>query len=111
VRGQLVGGTQSPVQHGDPSMHARPMLPQRRRQRSYRKLIMLDSRSVLVLQRTGAAVRFRHAGVGESRNFRRVEWLRSFGVNVVDLDSEECVSLLASTSGESRVWNEDIGEE
>jgi cytosine deaminase len=51
--------------------------------------------------------------VGESRNFQGgIEWLRSLGINVVDLDSVECVSLLANyIANNPEVWNEDIGEE
>jgi cytosine deaminase len=51
--------------------------------------------------------------VGESRNFQGgLEWLRSFGVQVIDCDSEECVSLLADyIRSHPDVWNEDIGEE
>ena len=38
---------------------------------------------------------FRTVVVGESRNFQGgMEWLRSFGVKVIDLDSEECASML-----------------
>jgi len=41
-----------------------------------------------------------------------LEWLRSLGVQVVDLDSEECVTLLADyIRAHPEVWNEDIGEE
>ena len=51
--------------------------------------------------------------VGESRNFQGgLEWLRSLGVRVVDLDSDECASLLAEyIRNHPEVWNEDIGEE
>jgi creatinine deaminase len=51
--------------------------------------------------------------VGESRNFQGgIDWLRSLGVQVIDLDSQECVSLLADYIRENpAVWNEDIGEE
>jgi cytosine/creatinine deaminase len=50
--------------------------------------------------------------VGESRNFQGgLEWLRSHGVQVVDLDSEECASLLREYIRKNpEVWNEDIGE-
>jgi cytosine deaminase len=50
--------------------------------------------------------------VGESRNFQGgIDWLRSLGVHVVDLDSAECVSLLAEyVLKNPAVWNEDIGE-
>ena len=51
--------------------------------------------------------------VGESRNFQGgMDWLRSLGVRVIDLDSEECASLLGEyIRNNSEVWNEDIGEE
>ena len=51
--------------------------------------------------------------VGESRNFQGgIEWLRSLGVKVIDLDSEECVSLLSAyIRANPEIWNEDIGKE
>jgi hypothetical protein len=51
--------------------------------------------------------------VGESRNFQGgMEWLRSLGVRVLDLDSAECVSMLGEYIRKNPdVWNEDIGEE
>ena len=51
--------------------------------------------------------------VGESRNFQGgIDWLRSLGVQVIDLDSQECVSLLADyIRAYPTMWNEDIGEE
>ena len=51
--------------------------------------------------------------VGESRNFQGgIEWLRSLGINVVDLDSKECASMLSDyIRANPAVWNEDIGEE
>ena len=43
--------------------------------------------------------------------FRSMDWLRSLGVSVIDLDSEECVSLLGEyIRANPEVWNEDIGE-
>jgi len=40
-----------------------------------------------------------------------VEWLRSLGVHVVDLDSEECASLLAGyVARNPEVWNETSGK-
>jgi cytosine deaminase len=49
--------------------------------------------------------------VGESENFRGgIDWLRENGVEVVDLRSEECISLLAEYIREHpEVWHEDIG--
>jgi cytosine deaminase len=50
--------------------------------------------------------------VGESRSFQGgIEWLRSLGVKVVDLDSEDCRLLLEGFIAEHpEIWNEDIGE-
>ena len=51
--------------------------------------------------------------VGESENFTGgVGWLRQKGVEVVDLRSQECRTLLADYITKCPdVWNEDIGEE
>jgi cytosine/creatinine deaminase len=114
--GQLVGsGHNRRVQHGDPSMHGETdAFRNAGRQRSYRNLIMVTTLapcwycSGLVRQ-----FGFGTLVVGESRNFQGgVEWLRSLGVNVIDLDSEECAALLADyIRKNSEVWNEDIGKE
>jgi cytosine/creatinine deaminase len=116
ARGQLIGaGHNRRVQHGDPSMHGETdAFRNAGRQRSYRSLIMVTTLapcwycSGLVRQ-----FGFGKVVVGESRNFQGgMEWLRSIGVNVVDLDSNECVSLLGDyIRANPQVWNEDIGEE
>jgi cytosine deaminase len=51
--------------------------------------------------------------VGDSRNFQGgVKWLRSLGVDVIDLDSAECISMMAEyIRNNPAVWHEDIGEE
>ncbi len=102
------------VQEGDPSIHGETDAFRRAgRQSSYRELVMVTTLapcwycSGLVRQfRIGTLV------VGESRNFQGgVDWLREHGVRVIDLDSQECVDLLAGYVGEHpEVWNEDIGE-
>src|SRR5579863_3746645 len=115
-QGRLVGkGRNRRVQNGDPSMHGETdAFRNAGRQRSYRDLIMVTTLapcwycSGLVRQfGFGAVV------VGESKNFQGgIEWLRSFGVRVIDLDSEECASLLAAyIRAHPEVWNEDIGRE
>jgi cytosine/creatinine deaminase len=114
--GRLVGaGHNRRVQDGDPSMHAETnAFRNAGRQRSYRRLIMVTTLapcwycSGLVRQ-----FGFAQLLVGESRNFPGgLEWLRSLGVPVVDLNSDECVSLLAEyIRANPTVWNEDIGEE
>ena len=50
--------------------------------------------------------------IGESRNFSGGEaWLRSLGIEVIDLDSVECKSLMEAFIHERPdIWNEDIGE-
>jgi cytosine deaminase len=50
--------------------------------------------------------------VGESENFAGgIEWLRENGVEVIDLGSRECVSMLADyIVSNPEVWNEDIGQ-
>jgi cytosine deaminase len=114
--GRLIGkGHNRRVQSGDPSLHGETdAFRNAGRQRSYRNLIMVTTLapcwycSGLVRQ-----FGFGTVVVGESRNFQGgVEWLRSVGVKVVDLDSEECAMLLSTyIVANPSVWNEDIGEE
>jgi cytosine/creatinine deaminase len=114
--GELIGsGHNRRVQNGDPSLHGETdAFRNAGRQRSYRKLIMVTTLapcwycSGLVRQ-----FKFGTLIVGESRNFQGgVEWLRSLGVKVFDLDSEECASLLSEYIRRNpEIWNEDIGEE
>jgi cytosine deaminase len=114
--GKLVGaGHNRRVQNGDPSLHGETdAFRNAGRQRSYRNLIMVTTLapcwycSGLVRQ-----FGFGTVVVGESRNFQGgVEWLRSLGIKVIDLDSEECASLLSDyIRANPEIWNEDIGEE
>ena len=112
--GKLFGvGHNRRVQNGDPSMHGETdAFRNAGRQRSYRDLIMVTTLapcwycSGLVRQ-----FGFGTVVVGESRNFQGgLEWLRSLGVKVIDLDSEECVLMLGEyIRANPEVWNEDIG--
>ena len=113
--GKLIGsGHNRRVQNGDPALHGETdAFRNAGRQRSYRRLTMVTTLapcwycSGLVRQfGFGALV------VGESRNFQGgIEWLRSVGVKVFDLDSAECVSLMRDYIRlNPDVWNEDIGE-
>ena len=116
AQGKLVGsGHNRRVQNGDPSLHGETdAFRNAGRQRSYRNLIMVTTLapcwycSGLVRQ-----FGFGSVVVGESRTFRGgIEWLRSLGIPVVDLDSAECASLLGEyIRTNPAVWNEDIGEE
>jgi cytosine/creatinine deaminase len=113
--GKLVGaGHNRRVQNGDASSHGETdAFRSAGRQRSYRNLIMVTTLapcwycSGLVRQ-----FGFGTVVVGESRNFQGgVEWLRSLGIKVIDLDSEECASLLRDyIRANPEIWNEDIGE-
>src|SRR5712692_3718587 len=100
AEGRLVGsGHNRRVQNGDPSMHGETdAFRNAGRQRSYRDLTMVTTLapcwycSGLVRQ-----FRFGSVVVGESRNFQGgVQWLRSLGVRIIDLDSEQCASLLSA---------------
>jgi cytosine deaminase len=103
------------VQQGDPSVHGETDAFRRAgRQRSYRNLVMVTTLapcwycSGLVRQfRIGTLV------VGESRTFPGgLDWLRENGINVIDLDNEDCRLLLEGYIAEHpEVWHEDIGEE
>ena len=115
AEGKLVGsGHNRRVQQGDPSLHGETdAFRNAGRQRSYRELTMVTTLapcwycSGLVRQ-----FGFGTVVIGESRNFQGgIDWLRSLGIQVVDLDSEECVNLLAEyVRRNPAVWNEDIGE-
>ncbi|HZP62156.1 MAG TPA: nucleoside deaminase [Terriglobales bacterium] len=114
--GRVLGaGHNRRVQSGDPSLHGETdAFRNAGRQRSYRNLIMVTTLapcwycSGLVRQ-----FGFRKVVVGESRNFQGgLDWLRSLGVQVIDLDSEECAKMLGDYIREHPdIWNEDIGEE
>src|SRR5215470_18602680 len=115
-RGRLLGaGHNRRVQNGDPSLHGETdAFRNGGRQRSYRDTIMVTTLAPCwycsgLIRQFG----FKTVVVGESRNFQGgVEWLRSLGVKVVDLDSTDCASLLADYIARNpEVWNEDIGEE
>jgi creatinine deaminase len=113
--GTLLGrGHNRRVQEGDPSVHGETdAFRKAGRQRRYQETVMVTTLapcwycSGLILQfRIGKVV------VGESRTFQGgVDWLRERGVEVIDLDSLECVNLLTSfIQAHPDVWNEDIGE-
>lgn len=113
--GWLVGaGHNRRVQEGDPSAHGETDAFRRAgRQRSYRELTMVTTLAPCwycsgLIRQFG----FRRVVVGESRTFQGgIAWLRELGVEVVDLDSQECVELLATFIREHpEVWNEDIGQ-
>jgi creatinine deaminase len=102
------------VQDNDPSAHGETdAFRNAGRRRSYRDTIMVTTLapcwycSGLITQfQIGTVV------VGESRNFAGgIDWLRQRAVNVIDLDSGDCVQMLkAFIEAQPRVWHEDIGQ-
>src|SRR6188472_2311982 len=114
--GNLLGrGHNRRVQENDPSIHGETdAFRKAGRQRSYRNTIMVTTLapcwycSGLVRQfNIGTVV------VGESVNFQGgVGWLRENNVEVIDLNSPECITLLADyITANPHIWNEDIGQE
>jgi len=111
----LASGRNRRVQQNDPSIHGETDAFRRAgRQRSYRDKVMVTTLAPCwycsgLIRQFG----IRTLVIGESRNFSGgVEWLRSLGVNVIDLDSQECSDLLTGfIAAHPEIWNEDIGEE
>ena len=112
--GNLLGrGHNRRVQEDDPSIHGETdAFRKAGRQRNYRDTIMVTTLapcwycSGLVRQfGIGTVV------VGESVNFQGgIEWLRENGVDVIDMNSSECIEMLANyIEQHPKVWNEDIG--
>lgn len=115
-KGELLGsGHNRRVQANDPSVHAETdAFRKAGRQRTYRDKIMVTTLapcwycSGLVRQfQIGMVI------VGESVNFPGgIEWLRENGVEVMDLQSQECIEMLAGFIRRNpELWNEDIGQE
>ena len=50
--------------------------------------------------------------VGEAVNFDGgIEWLKENGVEVINLDSSECIEMLKEyIAANPEIWNEDIGK-
>jgi creatinine deaminase len=113
--GKMLGrGHNRRIQENDPSIHAETdAFRKAGRQRNYQNTIMVTTLapcwycSGLVRQfKIGTVV------VGESVNFSGgIDWLRENGVQVLDLNSNECIGMLADyINANPEVWNEDIGE-
>jgi cytosine deaminase len=111
----LASGRNRRVQQNDPSVHGETDAFRRAgRQRSYRQVTMVTTLAPCwycsgLIRQFG----IRTLVVGESRTFQGgLDWLRSLGVTVIDLDSAECRLLLEGFIAEHpEVWNVDIGEE
>ena len=113
--GKLLGrGHNRRVQDGDPSIHGETdAFRKAGRQKTYRDKILVTTLapcwycSGLIRQfNIGTVV------VGESVNFSGgIDWLRQNGINVIELNSAECIEMMANfISRHNELWNEDIGE-
>lgn len=115
AKGALLGrGHNRRVQENDPSVHGETdAFRKAGRQRRYQDTIMVTTLAPCWYC-SGLIVQFRigKVVVGESRTFRGgIDWLRERGVEVIDLDSADCVSLLTGfITAHPDVWDEDIGE-
>ncbi|NOZ75999.1 MAG: nucleoside deaminase [FCB group bacterium] len=113
--GKLLGkGRNRRIQDDDPSTHGETdAFRNAGRQRSYRDIIMVTTLapcwycSGLIRQ-----FKIKTVVVGESVTFTGgIEWLRQNGVEIIDLHSEECMSMLGKfIQNNPEIWNEDIGE-
>ncbi len=112
--GVLLGrGHNRRVQENDPSVHGETdAFRKAGRQRRYQDTVMATTLAPCWYC-SGLVVQFQigKVVVGESRTFRGgIDWLRERGVDVLDLDSSECVNLLtAFIEAHPDVWDEDIG--
>ena len=114
--GSLVSrGHNRRVQQDDPSIHGETDAFRRAgRQKSYRDLIMVTTLAPCFY--CSGLVRqfgFQTVVVGESQTFQGgINELRTLGIHVIDLHSQECIDMLTSyISAKPEVWNEDIGVE
>lgn len=112
--GQLVAaGHNKRVQDGDPITHAEiDCLRNAGRLGSFRDTTLYSTLMPCYLC-AGAVVQFgiKKVTAGESRTFRgAADFMRSHGVEVIDLDSSECYEMMAKFIAENpTLWDEDIG--
>ncbi len=112
--GQIIGrGHNRRVQQGDPMAHAEiDCLRQAGRIGQYTDAVLYSTLMPCYLC-AGAVVQFgiRKVIVGESRTFSGAsELMLDHGVDVEDLDLDECVQLMEQFIAEKpALWNEDIG--
>jgi len=109
----IVAGHNKRVQDGDPVTHAEiDCLRNAGRIGSFRDTILYSTLMPCYLC-AGAVVQFgiKKVIVGESRTFPgAVDFMRSHGVEVIDLDLPECYEMMEKFIRENpTLWNEDIG--
>ncbi len=113
--GRIIGrGHNKRVQEDNPMIHAEiDCLMNAGRIGSYKGAVLYSTLMPCYLC-AGAAVQFgiKKVIAGESQTFSgAAEFMRSHGIEVVDLSDEECVSLMKKfIEDKPELWNEDIGE-
>jgi cytosine deaminase len=110
----LAQGHNKRVQDGDPITHAEiDCLRNAGRIGSYKNTILYSTLMPCYLC-AGAVVQFgiKKVVVGESRTFPGAkEFMVSHGVEVIDLDLDECTQMMSQFIQTSpQLWNEDIGK-
>ncbi len=113
--GEIIGaGHNQRVQEGDPMAHAEiDCLRQAGRVGNYKGTILYSTLMPCYLC-AGAVVQFgiKKVIVGESTTFPGAEeFMKSHGVEVINVNSEECIHLMEKfIEDKPELWNEDIGE-
>ncbi len=113
--GKIVGrGHNKRVQDNDPITHAEiDCLRNAGRVGNYAKTVLYSTLMPCYLC-AGAVVQFgiKKVYAGESKTFPGAkEFMESHGVEVIDLNNEECIAMMEKFIAENpTLWNEDIGE-
>ena len=114
--GNVLGrGRNRRVQENDPSIHGETdAFRKAGRQHTYRDMIMVTT--LAPCWYCSGLIRQFNIGqviVGESITFAGgIDWLRQNGVDIVDLNSGDCISMMSEfISRNPELWNEDIGAE
>ena len=113
--GKIIGrGHNKRVQDGDPITHAEiDCLRNAGRIGSYNNTVLYSTLMPCYLC-AGAVVQFgiKKVYAGENETFSGAkEFMESMGVEVIDINSEECKAMMRKFINENpKLWNEDIGE-
>lgn len=112
--GKIVGrGHNKRVQDNDPMTHAEiDCLRNAGRLGNYKGTVLYSTLMPCYLC-AGAVVQFgiKKVYAGESKTFSGAkEFMQSHGVEVIDLDSQECIDMMNDFIAKNpKLWNEDIG--
>ncbi|MGD9633912.1 MAG: nucleoside deaminase [Pirellulales bacterium] len=118
VGGKVVGrGHNRRVQKGSAILHAEMDCLEnagRLKPSDYRRSVLYSTLSPCdMCSGTALLYRIPKIVIGENRTFRGPEdYTRSRGIELVNVDSEECIQLMKDfIAARPELWNEDIGEE